>query len=237
MTDTENGKQTEIFMVEPALHPARPRDTTSIIFVSLYLLLLAFFIFLHSISVFREERVRSVLGSVEIAFQGLSRDTPAERQKKLTGEEQGTQAFHAKLKNVFETAMPLVESRKAEGGTRLQFTASLKDLFSGGSLTPRGSLDTFLEEVAAALIDRNRNLSTDMEIMIGTGVTLPDSGDRAPSLAAQRLNALVRLFLQKGVAARNLSIGMEAGDAGLVHFSFFPRKDLGFQFRPDGGRP
>ncbi|WP_334129020.1 hypothetical protein [Sneathiella sp.] len=236
MAETEYSRQTEILTIEPMVEIRQSKDTTSITFVSLYLLLLAFFIFLHSISVFKEDRVRSVLGSVEIAFQGLSRDIPAERQMKLSGEEQGIHAFHARLKNVFETAIPLVETETTEMGARLQFSVPLTQLFKGSSAKVRDGFEPFLDDVAALLIARNNDMSTDMEIMIGTGLALPNPAATGRDLASERLNALIRRFSHQGVPARNLSIGMEASDAGLVHFSFFPRKGLGYQFRKTGER-
>ena len=227
----------QIEMGEPMMGPANEKNANAFIFVSLYLLLLAFFIFLHSVSVLQEERVRTVLGSVNIAFAGLSRDTPADRQKKLSGEEQGTQAFHAKLKNVFETAVPLVESRFTKGGTRLQFSVPVRQLFAYRSLELRDTLETFLEEVAATLIARNNNVATDLEIRIGTGVALPELATVSHNIAAQRVSHLSELLMEEGVPSRNISIGMEAGDAGLIHFSFFLRPTLSFQFRPEEGAP
>ncbi|MFC4270620.1 hypothetical protein GQF03_02725 [Sneathiella chungangensis] len=233
MNGTDNHNNSEIDFIEPMLEPVREKNANSVVFVSLYLLLLAFFIFLHSISVMQEDRIRTVLGSVNIAFNGLSRDTPADRQKKLSGEEQGTQAFHAKLKNVFETAVPLVESRVTRGGTRLQFSVPIRQLFAYRSLELRDSLGSFIEDVAATLILRNRNIATDLEIMIGTGLNLPGLEEMPTDLAPQRVSYLAQTLMDKGVPSRNISIGMAAGDAGLIHFSFFLRPTLEFQFRPE----
>lgn len=235
MVDTESSRQTEILTTDQGDAPKARKETTSIIFVSLYMLLLAFFIFLQSISVFKEERVRSVLGSVEVAFQGFSRDTPAEQQKKRAGEEQGMQAFHAKLKTVFETAVPLIEAETRDEGTRLQLSLPLSQLFGTGSTEPRESLESFFDDVAATLIARDRDLSTEMEILIETGVALPALSGADRDLATRRLTALLRLFTDKGVPARNLSIGIAPGEGRRIHFSFFPRKGLGYQFRPQGG--
>lgn len=233
MNGTDNHNNSEIDFIEPMLEPVREKNANSVVFVSLYLLLLAFFIFLHSISVMQEDRIRTVLGSVNIAFNGLSRDTPADRQKKLSGEEQGTQAFHAKLKNVFETAVPLVESRVTRGGTRLQFSVPIRQLFAYRSLELRDSLGSFLKDVAATLILRNRNIATDLEIMIGTGLNLPGLEEMPTDLAPERVSYLAQTLMDKGVPSRNISIGMAAGDAGLIHFSFFLRPTLEFQFRPE----
>lgn len=222
-------------IIEPMQQPARRRDGTPVIFVSLYLLLLAFFIFLQSISVLKEERVRDVLGSVNIAFKGLSTETPTDEEKKLSGEEQGTQQFRAKLRNVFETAVPLVESRMTEGGTRLQFTVSLDQVFKYETAEIWESQESFLSEVAATLIDRNLNTATDIEILIGTGPELPE-GDIADNLASQRVDKLAETLLARGVPSRNLSLGLTAGDAGQVNFSFFVRPNLNFEFRPEPGQ-
>ncbi|MCC3305051.1 hypothetical protein [Sneathiella sp. HT1-7] len=237
MTGTDNKISVEIDMGEPMTGPAIEKNANAVVFVSLYLLLLAFFIFLHSVSVLQEERVRTVLGSVNIAFAGLSRDTPADRQKKLSGEEQGTQDFHAKLKNVFETAVPLVESRFTKGGTRLQFSVPVRQLFGYRSLELRDTLGSFLDDVAATLIARNNNVSTDLEILIGSGVDLPKLANVSDDIAAQRVSHLSQVLMEAGVPSRNISIGVAAGDAGLIHFSFFLRPSLTFQFRPEEGAP
>lgn len=237
MTGTDNKISVEIDMGELMTGPAIEKNANAVVFVSLYLLLLAFFIFLHSVSVLQEERVRTVLGSVNIAFAGLSRDTPADRQKKLSGEEQGTQDFHAKLKNVFETAVPLVESRFTKGGTRLQFSVPVRQLFGYRSLELRDTLGSFLDDVAATLIARNNNVSTDLEILIGSGVDLPKLANVSDDIAAQRVSHLSQVLMEAGVPSRNISIGVAAGDAGLIHFSFFLRPSLTFQFRPEEGAP
>lgn len=229
----EQDNELELGSYVPPRDTPAPSGGTAVIFVSLYLLLLAFFIFLHSISVPKEERIRSVLGSVNIAFKGLSKDTPADKQKTLSGEEQGTQQFHAKLRNVFETAVPLVESKVTDGGTRLQFSVPLGKLFKSGGLELRDLKDEFLTIVATALIRRNSNVATDVEILIGTGPHLPSSTDSANDLASNRVDKLARHLRTQGVPSRNISIGLEEGDAGLVHFSFFLRPTLTYQFRPD----
>ena len=245
-TEANNNRNSVVIdMIEPMTGPVTPKNVNAVIFVSLYLLLLAFFIFLHSISVMQEDRVRTVaaatnrskeLGSVQVAFNGLSRDTPADRQKKLSGEEQGTQAFHAKLKNVFETAVPLVEAHTSRDGTRLQFSVPLRQLFAYRSLELRETLDSFINEVAATLISRNGNVATDLEILIGAGVALPAVDDVANDIAALRASYLAATLMDRGVPSRNLSIGMAAGDAGLVNFSFFLRSSLEHQFRPEASK-
>ncbi|MAZ02263.1 MAG: hypothetical protein CMN56_03915 [Sneathiella sp.] len=235
-TEASNKESAVIDMIEPMTGPAVTKSANSVIFVSLYLLLLAFFIFLHSISVIQEDRMRTVLGSVQVAFNGLSRDTPADRQRKLSGEEQGTQEFYAKLKNVFETAVPLVEAHTSRDGTQLQFSVPLRQLFAYRSIELRETLDSFINEVAAMLISRNGNAATDLEILIGTGMTLPSVDDVADDIAALRASYLAATMMDRGVPSRNLSIGMAAGDAGLVHFSFFLRPSLEYQFRPEASK-
>jgi len=232
IADPENQWQTDLTV--PVIPQQIQNNGTAVIFVSLYLLLLAFFIFLHSVSVPQEDRARSVLGSITLAFKGLSKETPAEKQKTLSGEEQGTQEFHAKLRNVFETAVPLIESRVTKGGNRLQFSAPLGQLFNQGSLNLRDLKQDFLNDVATALIHRNYNAATDIEILIGAGPRLPTETDMTDDLASRRVNALAQYLLSRGVPSRSISIGLEEGDAGLVHFSFFLRPSLTFQFQPDG---
>ena len=119
----------------------------------------------------------------------------------------------------------------------MQFSVPIQQLFAYGSLDLRDTKKSFLNDVATTLISRNRNIATDVEILIGTGINLPDLSGISDNLAGKRVSVLAQSLMDQGVPSRNISIGLEAGDAGLVHFSFYLRPSLTFQFRPESGLP
>ncbi len=220
---------------ESAIEPKRAGSSTAIIYVSLYFLLLAFFMYLHSISAPTEEKVKQVIGSIDFAFKGIEQKQKTIRATKLTGDELGLAVFHAELKKVYETAIPLIESKISKKGTELRFTLPATQLFASNIATLREARNELFEEAARILIKRSAVAPTDMEIMIDAGERLPSGRDFGADLATQRLNALINTFLEKGVPARHMFIGMKSGQTSDISFRFYTRNNHQSQFRKAEG--
>lgn len=216
--------------------PKRASASTPIVYVSLYFLLLAFFIYLHSISVPVEEKVLKVIGSIDYAFKGIKNPRSKTTESKLAGEELGLAVFHAKLKRVYEAAIPLVESRINEKGDQLQFTVPLSQLFEDGRDVLRNTREELFAEVASALIKRSGVTPTDMEILINAGDRLPAGDNVKDHLAIRRVHSLVEAFLDKGTPARSIFVGLKSGTEDQVYFKFYIRSSFDSQFRKVGGQ-
>ncbi|MFT6559256.1 hypothetical protein [Sneathiella sp.] len=208
---------------------------TPIIYVSLYFLLLAFFIYLHSISEPKEEKVQQVIGSIDFAFKGIKQKQATSEPKELTGDELGLAVFHAQLKKVYETAIPLIESKINQAGDELQFVVPISQLFSNQSATLRNTRDALFSDAAMVLIKRSHAAPTDMEILIDAGEFLPTSAELKDNINAMRLSNLVESFLEGGVPARNIFIGMKSGQTNNVYFRFYLRSSTKRQFRDEDG--
>jgi len=217
-----------------ATKPKKRNASTPIVYVSLYFLLLAFFIYLHSISVPVEEKIQKVIGSIDFAFKGLEYPKTKSSASRLAGDELGLAVFHAKLKRVYETAIPLVKSRVNETGDQLQFIIPLSQLFEEDRDTLRDTRQELFAEVTQALIKRSGVVATDMEILINAGGGLPSEENIKDHLAIRRVHALVEAFLSKGAPARNVYVGIKPGAENKVYFKFYIRKSFDNQFTKIG---
>lgn len=213
------------------LSTKKAKGSVAIVYVSLYFLLLAFFIYLHSISAPVEEKVQQVIGSIDFAFKGIEQKNKIDTTDNLIGDEFGLGVFHAEIKRVYETAIPLIESRINNKGDELQFVVPISQLFSSGSAILRSTREELFSEAARILIKRSGITPTDMEILIDTGSKLPTGEEAKASIDIQRVNALVTSFLENGVPGRNIFIGMMSEATGNIYFKFYVRSSFENQFR------
>lgn len=209
----------------------RPKNNTAIVYVSLYFLLLAFFIYLHSISAPVEEKVKQVIGSIDFAFKGEKQRNKKSNDAELTGDEFGLAVFHAEIKRVYETAIPLIESKVNEKGDELQFVVPISQLFGNNSVEIRSTRDELFSQAAHTLIKRSGITPTDMEILIDADDGLPSGTNIANDLNALRVNALVTSFISNGVPSRNIFVGMMSEGTGNIYFKFYIRSSFENQFR------
>ncbi|MBL4907795.1 MAG: hypothetical protein JKX94_10120 [Sneathiella sp.] len=175
--------------------------------------------------------MKQVIGSIDFAFKGIKQDDKQSASSKQTGDEFGLAVFHAELKRVYETAIPLVESKVNKKGDQLQFVVPISQLFEQGSDILRSTRDNLFTNTARTLIKRSGITPTDMEILIDVGSTLPTRAEVGNNLAAHQLNALVKSFLSNGVPARNVFVGMMSEGSQNIYFKFYIRSSFDNQFR------
>lgn len=207
--------------------------STTLVFVGLYFLLLAFFIYLNSISEPAEERIRSVIGSIDIAFKGkqtLPQDTAEIRFK---ADKLGNAVFHAQLKQVYESAIPLIKSEESKKGDQLRFRIPINQLFSGKSAEIRDTRDQLFADASRVLIKRSSVVPTDLEITLDLKDGLPRSDDLNRNISVLRLQKLVTNFVDQGVPARNVFIGLSNEGSGEAIFKFYVRDNFNSQFQKE----
>lgn len=215
----------------PSLPKRKSNSNTPIIYVSLYFLLLAFFIYLHSISEPVEEKVQQVIGSIDFAFKGIKQKNKSSDRSKLTGDDFGLGVFHAEIKKVYETAIPLIESNVNKKGDELQFVVPISQLFKNGTAELRSTRDELFIDTSRILIKRSGVTPTDMEILIDAGHVLPSAQNASTNVPALQVNALVNSFISNGVPGRNIFVGMMSEGTGNVYFKFYIRSSFENQFR------
>ena len=198
----------------------RRSDPNVVALLSLKLVLLGFFILLNALSEFEEHRTRSVLESVNEAFDGQieAPESHAPFAAALGPLEQGREMME-EVARLFQSLIPAVRSEHAARRGRLQLELPAETLFRPGGIGLQPGRDLLLRRFVAALSGDGRiGLDFEVELLHGTavGAGTTSAAPAGGTLQMRRLGALARLLGRLGVPARKLSIGMLPGRPGKV---------------------
>jgi hypothetical protein len=198
------------------------RDSHSVVFVSLYFLLIAFFIFLNSISEQVDDRTKAAIGSIDSAFRGISIQDQHRSQYEESGRDLGLLAFFGKIRSVFETAIPLVEVSERQKEGLLQFVVPAGHIFQSKTALIRERHNDLINNIVMTMNSSDSVHSYELQILIGSGPDLPVAGEAVSNLSFARLSSLSSVVLINGLPDKLLSIGLVSGDAGTIIFTFTP---------------
>ena len=150
--------------------PREKHDPILLQVLSLYLLLLAFFILLNNISNASAARGRLVTGSLNSAFSGADRETesPAVFTARF-GNFLSDPGFQARLSALVETDLALARFRAIEAGRVMVVRMPYDELFETGIAQLRFNRLPFLRRVARMISDRPTDARFELDILIATG--------------------------------------------------------------------
>lgn len=198
--------------------------------LSLYLLLLAFFILLNSLTHPDESRSREVIRSVQQAFD---HEVLALRLRGTQNAESGVALAAAaaveELLGALAGDQADVETRRVAGSTVLTIEIDVEPLFPRDGTALLDATERLLDGVATAVRRQaERAIVIETEILHGLEV-LRDvvPGLESPGwLAAQRAGALVRALAERGLPAERLAAGVLPGKPGRLQilFRFYDRE-------------
>lgn len=185
--------------------PSDGGDGATLLYLGVFILLLAFFILLNSISHFHDEKVGAVIRSVDEAFssQAVLTGSAGDRQKVR---EEAARALQD-LGDLIRAELPLA---KVEAGTEtgtLHVTMPASALFVGDGIAIRPDQQALMDRVARALEPRRHGVSVRAELLFSTR-DVPDTG---PLVA--RAGALARALSALGANSAWMSVGLEKGAA------------------------
>jgi hypothetical protein len=192
----------------------RPLGSVSTL-ISLFLLLLVFFIVLFSVARVHERRTDQVIGSIDQAFGGIPSKLGLVRHPAPDAIEASPEGFALAVSTLITGFASLEENgRSAPIGSLFEIDLPPDQLFdaSSANLLPvaAGSLD----RLAVLLQQRHRGVFYRMTLRAIT----PPGGD--PALSADRVAGVAAILFAKGCPADALAIGVEAGSAALVRIDF-----------------
>ena len=184
--------------------------------VSLFLLLLVFFIVLFSISQVRQPRLDAVVISLDDAFGGLPSGLGL-LTRPIPGDADATpEGFVRAACALMVGFAPLAETKHlAPGGTLLEIDLAPEQVFQAGT----GGL----QPAAAAIVDRlavllQRRLPGQHFRLTLLEVVPQSGGDTVP--AGERIAALAAALFAQGCPADALAIGLEAGGKAALRLDF-----------------
>lgn len=188
----------------------KAEDAAAVFMTSTYLILLAFFVVLTSLSRFEPAKSEEVLESVTRAF-GTGPTTYSGTDGE-GGAAEGLAAAAERFREIarlVQTSIALAKVEQVDPGRHMQITVPAEALFDSDRVRDGSAL--LLERIAQALSSPSGNFEHRVEFV---------SRDNAAHAGIRRAGALARALSSAGAPSRSVLIGVEAGDASRVRFVF-----------------
>lgn len=138
------------------------------LFLSLFLLLLAFFILLNALSTFERHRAQAVVRSVQNTFQ--SRIEPDKQTEVLVpsiGVDPEPETVTAELERIWLTRFPLAQIDQIQPGSTFQLTLEMSDVFEPDSAAIRPDRADLIRATATVLAGRPEGYLTQVQGLVG----------------------------------------------------------------------
>jgi flagellar motor protein MotB len=198
------------------LAPARPKpsaDPSLSIFLGLYLLVLAFFILLVSLSTIEEVKARAVMESLTAAFGN------AKPSGTSAGPGEGDPALllERRLSAAFASVVHIAEIKIVKPGRLLRAELPVAQVFAEEEAALRPALQPLLDRVVAAMSGVPGRASVAVEVALAGAVEAREGQEK---LAGVRADALARELLARGAPASRLSIALAPRAADRVWLTF-----------------
>lgn len=213
------------------------QDPNVFLYVSLYLIVFAFFVVLNAISVKNENQVAAVLGSVNATFQ------PTQQPNSpfvdiLTDSQQvvGNDTFLDRTYQDFQSQVNIPGYQASRDGNLLRITLPADYLFHEYSSVIRDEVAGLLDSISAEMALSPPGMRNEVQFSLGAGAGLPEAGNLAKNLQVMRAGSFAAALYSRGTAADAIVTGVERGDPAVLHMVFGTRpKALDLKRRPDGG--
>ncbi len=196
------------------------------LFLSLFLLVLAFFIVLVSISTLEEVKSNAVKDSLTSTFKAVippSTD-PTEFTSK-DGDVLAGQQFQEQVTGIFATTLQIAKIEIVQPGRLMRIKLPTNAMYVDGESAIRPVAVPVLDRIVAVLSARPPGLRFDMEFVIGSPYTSGKSLPVVQTMEVERVGNLAREMFRRGVPPDSVSVGIRPGRADEVTIWFFVRQD------------
>lgn len=182
---------------------------TTIVLLSLFLLILAFFIVLVAISTFEETKSKAVINSLTSTFATYS-DTVAKPTDFTSkdGDVLGRQEFQERVTGIFSTAFQVAKVEIVQPGRLMRVTMPTSAMFVDGENRVRPGVLPFFDRITASLGSPAPGLKFDMEFVIGTAYGEDGIMAVEETLEMARAGAFAREMTSRGAPPGSISIGL-----------------------------
>lgn len=200
---------------------ATESNTGSLVFLSLFLLLLAFFILLNALATIEEEKSRQVLTSVAATFRSVvDADTSAQVLLAELGPTSDPDEVLEAMEQLWVTSVSVIKVERLTAGQLMQITMPANELFLGGKAELRTDRRDLLERAARVLSVQAKSMVAELELVLGTEPIDPAKLDEDPPLPIRRAVVLAGALLDVGAAKDKVSAGVRVGDPKVLRLRF-----------------
>lgn len=213
----------EFDTLQPATAGSSAGQTTSL-FLSLYVLVLAFFIVLVTISSPEKVKSRAVMDSLTSTFASLM--TPSTELTTFSSKEGdflAAQAFQEQVGNVFSTTIKVAKVEIVQPGRLMRVVMPSDSLFQPGTTEIRDAQVPLLDRIVASLSVTTPGQHYDLEFVIGVPYGPNKSLPAGETLETARAGVFARAMLARGVPPDSIAVALRPGDAGEVVMRFYVR--------------
>ncbi len=202
-----------------------PRNPLLLQILSLYLLLLAFFVVLNTISRVEAVRLQAVSGSLNATFS--SDGIPVDRADRFTsneGEVLGDAGFMGRLGSLIRTELAVVKVSEPVPGRLLEVAFPQNELFVPDRSAIITARRTLIDDLASAVRAASPEWRYEIEILVGA--------EPGNALAIARAAILAKRLVAAGVQKRGVLAGVVRGDPASLRlrFQLRPRKEETYSF-------
>lgn len=206
-------------------HEAMGSHTTAL-FLALYLLVLAFFIILVTISSPEDVKSKAVMNSLTSTFSSLlppTTDLTAFASRE--GDMLAGQAFQEEITGIFATAIQVAKVEIVQPGKLMRVILPADALFFGETTEIREGQIPLLDRIVASLSAGVPGLRHDMEFIVGSEYTTETNLPTGETLETTRAGVFARAMQARGVPPESVSVGLKPGDPAEIVLRFFVRTE------------
>lgn len=196
------------------------------LFLALYLLVLAFFILLVSISTIEDVKSKALMESLSSTFSAvLPPRTDLTAFNATTGEFLAADEFQRQVTGLFSTVVGVIKVETIQPGRLMRVEIEGDSLFEVDQAVVRDGQSDFMDRLVSALSSNPPGLRFEMEVVAPTpwqdGETLPIR----PNLAIERIGAFARELLKRGAPPEGVAIGLRGSEASTFEIWFHIRAE------------
>lgn len=203
--------------------PGPVQDTGPILFLGLFLLLLAFFILLNALATREEIRTRAVINSLILTFQAPEQETlstkvfisalaPVPEPEDLVDE----------FERLWVASIPLLKVTRLSQGRTMEVVMPTNELFVGPGADLRADRVTLFVNTAKALAYKADGFVNELEFVFGArkGQRISDE-----SVQVARAAAIARELIANGAPPDTVTVGTQWGEIREIRMRFHVRDE------------
>jgi len=213
-------------------------DPSVVLFVGLYLLLLAFFVLLNVISTLDEQRAKTVLDSLTATFS--SDFGPLSSRPVYSSDVEAplvSNRFLSDVEQLFENAMPVAQFDILVHGNLLEVLLVADEIFVPGKVDIRPEYEALFFKLQDILTFGPAGLRYDMGIMIDGPSMLRKNAASGQTMEMARVGSIARRMVALGTVPAYLYAGIDDSNLGRLRLLFRVRSENGDEvlFRKSDG--
>jgi len=204
-----------------AIKSTPPNNSGNLIFLSLFLLLLAFFILLNALATIEETKARKVLTSVATTFRSVV-DFKTDAQILISDLGPTPQAYEVldALQQLWITSAPIIKVEKLTRGQIMEMTLPVNELFLGGQAVLRADREPLFDRTSLLLGLASGGGATEIQVVLGVArdqavLTTPEG-----RLAVDRAGNLAAAFVDRETPEDRVIVGVQEGDPKMLRVRF-----------------